>query len=234
MPDGESVYYACYGEGSPVIVIEAGDSASQEYGRVFLEPLAERTTTCVYDRLGHGRSDAPLASARSLDDTGAVLAGLLDGTGRPAPYVLIGQSLGGNLQIDFAAHHPDDVAGLVLIEAYHDDPEAFAAWEAEEAPEGFEWTDNPDHVHGLDAAIRLDQLPLPFGEFPVVVITATNADEGNVDNQAYWLGISPNSVQVVLEGSHDLHFDAPDAVTDLILCMLDNVDAVSACGQSES
>jgi pimeloyl-ACP methyl ester carboxylesterase len=229
-PDGESVYYACYGDGSPVIIIEAGDSASQEYGRTFLEPLAERTTTCVYDRLGHGASDPPLAPVRTLDDTGAVLEGLLAGTGLPAPYVLVGQSLGGNLQIDFAAHHPDEVAGLVLIEAAHDDPEAMAAWQAEE---GFEWTDNPDHVHGLDATIRLDELPLPFGEFPVMVISATHSDEGNVENQAYWLDISPNSMQVVLEGSHNLHFDAPDAVTDLILCMLDNLDSVSACKPAE-
>jgi hypothetical protein len=213
-----------------VIIVEAGDSASQEYGRVFLEPLAERTTTCVYDRLGHGASDAPLAPARTLDDTRAVLEGLLAGTGLPEPYVLVGQSLGGNLHIDFAAHHPDEVAGLVLIEAYHDDPEDMEAWQAEE---GFEWTDNPDHVHGLDATISLDELPLPFGEFPVIVITATNADEGNVENQAYWLDISLDSVQVVLEGSHNLHFDDPGAVTDLILCMLDSVGSVSACQPSE-
>ena len=82
---------------------------------------------------------------------------------------------------------------------------------------------NAEHVDWLDGSIRLDELPLPFGDFPVVVITATHADEGNVENQAFWLDISPDSVQVVLEGSHDLHPDDAGAVTDLILCMLDRV-----------
>jgi pimeloyl-ACP methyl ester carboxylesterase len=192
------VYYACYGDGSPVNILEAGTDtgASQAYGRIFLEPLAERTTTCVYDRLGTGASDAPLEPARTLEDTRAVLEGLLAGTGWPAPYVLVGQSGGGNLHIDFAAQHPDEVARLVLIEAYHDDPEAMVAWQAEE---GFEWTDNPEHVDVLDASIRLDELPLPFGDFPVVVITATHADEGNVRNQAYWLDISPEVVPRLVE-----------------------------------
>ena len=65
-------------------------------------------------------------------------------------------------------------------------------------------------------------------------MTATHADEGNVENQAYWLDISPDSVQVVLEGSHNLHDDDPGAVTELILCMLDSVGSVSACETSES
>ena len=231
-PDGESVYYACYGAGSPVIILEAGTDtgASQAYSRTFLEPLAERTTTCVYDRLGTGASDPPLDPARTLEDTRAVLEGLIDGAGWPAPYVLVGQSGGGNFHIDFAAHHADEVAGLVLIEAYHDDPEDMAAWQAEE---GFEWTDNPEHVDWLDGSIRLDELPLPFGEFPVVVMTATHADEGNVENQAYWLDISPDSVQVVLEGSHNLHDDDPGAVTELITCMLDSVGSVSTCQPAE-
>ncbi len=136
-PPGESVHYTCYGVGSPVIILEAGTDSggSEQYSRTFLEPLAERTTTCVYDRLGTGASDAPLDPSRTLDDTRMVLEGLLAATGWPAPYLLVGQSGGGNLQIDFAAHHPDEVAGLVLIEAYHDDPEMMAAWQEEE---GFE------------------------------------------------------------------------------------------------
>ena len=223
-PDGESVFYACYGVGSPVIILEAGTDSggSEQYGRALLEPLAERTMTCVYDRLGTGASDAPVDSSRTLDDTRAVLEGLLAATGWPAPYLLVGQSGGGNLQIDFAAHHPDEVAGLVLIEAYHDDPEMMAAWQEEE---GFEWTDNSEHLDWYEGSVRLDELALPLGDFPVLVMTATDADEGNVENQAFWLGISRDSEQVVVEGSHDLHEDDPGRVTDLILGMLDRLGA---------
>ena len=217
---GPSVYYACYGEGSPAIVLEAGTDTggSQAYSRRFLEPLAERTMTCIYDRLGTGASDAPSESARTVDDTRVVLEGLLDFIDLTAPYLLVGQSGGGNFHIDFAAHHPEKVAGLVLIESYHDDPDDMAAWQAEE---GFEWTDNPERVDWLDGSVRLDEIPLPIGDFPVLVLTATHADEGNVENQAYWLGISPHSQQVVIEGGHDLHWDDPDALTALILDLLD-------------
>ena len=207
-PDGESVYYACYGDGSPVIILEAGadSAASQTYRRPFLEPLAERTTTCVYDRLGTGASDPPLDQCSDARRHPSRARGSARGTGWPAPYVLVGQSSGGNFHIDFAAHHADEVAGLVLIEAYHDDPEAHGRITGRG---GFDPTDTPEHVDWTDGSIRLDELPFPFGDFPVMVITATHADEGNVENQAYWLDISPDSVQVVLEGSHNLHSTTP-------------------------
>jgi pimeloyl-ACP methyl ester carboxylesterase len=39
-----------------------------------------------------------------------------------SPYVLVGQSGGGNLDIGCAARHPGRVAGLVTIDSYHARP----------------------------------------------------------------------------------------------------------------
>jgi pimeloyl-ACP methyl ester carboxylesterase len=222
LPGGPEVAYICYGEGTPVVVVEAGSDSSgiESYGRPFMEPLAARTTVCTYDRLGTGSSDVPTDEVRTLDDTSAVLEGLLDSLPFEPPYVLVGQSAGGNFQIDYAAKHPDQVAGLVLIEAYHDDPDGFAAWVEQE---GIDPADNPERLDWLDGSRRLDDLALPFGEFPVLVISATDADPGNVENQAYWLAISPNSEQVVLEGSHDLQWDDPAGVAALIVKVLDSL-----------
>jgi pimeloyl-ACP methyl ester carboxylesterase len=69
----------------------------------------------------------------------------------------------------------------------------------------------------------LDHLALPLGSFPVLVMTATNADPGNKENQAYWLRISPSSRQVVITGSHNLDRDDPVRVTSEIIRTLDDI-----------
>jgi pimeloyl-ACP methyl ester carboxylesterase len=132
------------------------------------------------------------------------------------PYVLVGQSGGGNLDIGCAARHPGRVAGLVTIDSYHDDPEALRA-------EGFVWTDNVEYVDYVDYSEELDTLPLPIGDFPVLVISATEADPGGEKNQRYWLKLSPTSRQVVIEGPHDLQWAAPDAVAAEFRMLLDEL-----------
>jgi pimeloyl-ACP methyl ester carboxylesterase len=79
-------------------------------------PVAEQTRVCVYDRAGRGGSepaDSPQDGARVATD----LHTLLDRAGEPGPYVLAGHSFGGLYVRTFAAHYPDEVAGLVLIDS---------------------------------------------------------------------------------------------------------------------
>jgi pimeloyl-ACP methyl ester carboxylesterase len=66
----------------------------------------------------------------------------------------------------------------------------------------------------------LEEMRKPIGRFPVLVISASNADPGGVKNQRYWLALSPRSRQVVLPGSHNLHFELPDQVTAQMLANL--------------
>jgi pimeloyl-ACP methyl ester carboxylesterase len=128
-----------------------------------------------------------------------------------------GQSGGGNIAIAYAAAHPDRVAALATIEAYHDDPAEMMAWQAEE---GFTWEDNSEHVDIVPASAQLDALALPIGEFPVLVISATGADPGGPENQAHWLGLTPDARQMVIEGPHDLHIAAPEEVAAPIVELL--------------
>lgn len=98
----------CSGHGRPAVILEAGlDATHAAWARV--QPsLARTTTTCSYDRL-RGRRTA----AANRRDLWALL-----GTAhiRP-PYVLVGHSFGGILTYLDAAARPDDVAGLVLVDA---------------------------------------------------------------------------------------------------------------------
>ena len=212
LSSGESVSYWCAGEGSPGVLLEAGtDSGGTDaYPAAFVDPLVAETTVCTYDRPGTGTSDPPPHRRRTLRDLCAVQDQVVAKLALPAPYVLVGQSGGGNLNIGCAARHPKRVAGLVTIDSYHDDPEALRA-------EGFVWTDNPEFVDYIDYSEELDTLTMPIGNFPVLVISATEADPGGEKNQRYWLRLSAHSRQVVIEGPHDLQETAPEQVVAEIL-----------------
>jgi pimeloyl-ACP methyl ester carboxylesterase len=78
--------------------------------------VAGQTRVCVYDRAGRGESEPaedPQDGARVATD----LHRLLHRAGVPGPYVLAGHSFGGLYVRIFAAHYPDEVAGLVLVDS---------------------------------------------------------------------------------------------------------------------
>jgi pimeloyl-ACP methyl ester carboxylesterase len=77
---------------------------------------------CSYDRAGTGYSD-PGPSPRTARRIGQELAQLLDRTGISGPLVLVGASIGGLFVRVFASEHGERVAGLVLVDASHEDQE---------------------------------------------------------------------------------------------------------------
>ena len=113
--DGRTLYLECSGEGSPLILLEAGDESGVEEWRPVFESLAAETRTCAYDRAGIGRS-TEAAGCRGVDELLGDLEALLSVAGLAGPYVLVGASGGGYLMAGLAARHPADVAGLVLVE----------------------------------------------------------------------------------------------------------------------
>jgi alpha/beta hydrolase fold len=209
---GESISYWCAGEGSPGVLLEAGtDSGGTDaYPPAFVDPLTAETTVCTYDRPGTGTSDPAPRERRTMADLCDVQTQVLAELPLPSPYVLVGQSGGGNLDIGCAARRPEQVAALVTIDSYHDDPQELQA-------EGFKWTDNPEYVDYVHYSEELDTLDMPVGDFPVLVISATDADPGGEKNQRYWLQLSPDSRQAVIEGPHDLQDVAPGEVVAEIL-----------------
>lgn len=129
---GRQLNLRCTGEGSPVVVLEAGSHAdSSTWFRV--QPLlASFTRTCAYDRAGYGFSDAgPLP--RNLDADVADLHALLERAAIARPVVLVGHSLGSNIARRYATLHPADVSALVLVDPPAQDVAAFTPdWAREE------------------------------------------------------------------------------------------------------
>lgn len=222
--DGATLAYSCTGEGEPAVMLEAGteSAGTQSFPPAFIAPIAEVTTVCTYNRLGTGAgSDAAPDRVRSLDDLIVVLDGVLEELELDPPYVMSGQSGGGNIAIAYAEAHPDRVAALATIEAYHDDP---AEMMAEQAEGEFDWEDTPEHMDWVQASVEQDAYSMPIGEFPVLVVSATQADPGGPENQAYWLGLSPDSRQVVIEGPHDIHETAPEEVAAEIVDLVSGLE----------
>jgi hypothetical protein len=89
--DGHDLAMLCLGEGSPTIILMSGDGDAISQFAGVLDPLAKRTLTCAYDRLGTGQSDPPTERRRTIDDVVADLHRLLDVAKVPGPYLLVGQ-----------------------------------------------------------------------------------------------------------------------------------------------
>jgi len=113
---GHRLHLNCTGSGSPTVVLEPGLGEASSVMSWIAPAVAADTRVCVYDRAGRGWSDAadgPLDAAQ----TAAELHTLLDRAHIPGPYVLAGHSFGGLYILTFAAHYPDQVAGLVLLDS---------------------------------------------------------------------------------------------------------------------
>ncbi len=73
-------------------------------------------STCSYDRFNVGGSGTDSAR-HSPAETAEDLEGLLQVTGMSPPLILVGHSWGGLLALIEAGRHPEQVAGLVLVDA---------------------------------------------------------------------------------------------------------------------
>jgi pimeloyl-ACP methyl ester carboxylesterase len=116
-----SLWIGCTGTGSPTVVLESGLAESSFYWARISATVSETTRVCVYDRAGRGRSETAPAPQDGLA-AAADLHTLLAASGNPGPYVLAGHSSGGVYVRIFAAEYPDEVAGMVLLDAQPVDP----------------------------------------------------------------------------------------------------------------
>jgi pimeloyl-ACP methyl ester carboxylesterase len=107
------------GAGSPAVVLETGLGAeSSEWTSVQQSVSIARVLR--YDRANRGASDA-VPGVRTALDMVEDLDHLLRAARVEAPYLLVGHSFGGLLVRLYAHQHRDRVAGLVLVDAMHQD-----------------------------------------------------------------------------------------------------------------
>jgi pimeloyl-ACP methyl ester carboxylesterase len=117
---GYRLHLWCTGEGAPAVILDTGLGGSSP-GWGFVQPdVARFTRVCSYDRAGMGYSD-PGPSPRTARRIASELAELLARSGIDGPVVLVGASIAGYYVRVFASDHPERAAGLVLVDASHED-----------------------------------------------------------------------------------------------------------------
>jgi pimeloyl-ACP methyl ester carboxylesterase len=265
--DGRTMYLMCRGQGSPTVILEAGaGNDADTWDTIGLAPdsaqtavlpgVAAFTRVCAYDRPGtildldhRSRSD-PVPMPRAADAIVADLHALLTAAVVPGPYVLAGHSFGGLIIRLYAATYPDEVVGLVLIDAAHEDyyaaqraaltPEqrGEVARLAEEGPP--ELADYPEReqidVDVSAAAMREAAENSPLRPLPLVVLThgrpwAWPPGYPVADLEAVWMplqeqlaSLTPDARLVVAEQSgHFIPGEQPDLVIAAIRQVVDAV-----------
>jgi pimeloyl-ACP methyl ester carboxylesterase len=122
---GHSLYLECTGTGSLTILYFHGvieDPATMPAANVedIRSGIDDEYRFCAYDRRNVGRSDT-VDAPQSPEDMLRDIESLLDQAGVSGPYVLLGASFGGLPAYLFANRHPDDVVGMVLLDAMFPD-----------------------------------------------------------------------------------------------------------------
>ena len=245
---GRGLYRADAGEGGPTVVLEAGlgDSAATWAG--IIPAIAAATRVVGYDRANAnaGASDrAPMP--RTANDAVDDLHAMLRAADVPGPYVLVGQSTGGLFVRLYASRFPDEVAGLVLVDASHEEqdarrqdlvsPELFAA--EQQAIQA--------NAEGIDlgesfAQMREARATAPLKPMPLVVLSAGLEEPAmypagwpmdaeaalHAELQADLAGLVPDGRLVVAEQSgHYVQQSRPDLV---VAAIRDVVQAVADPG----
>jgi pimeloyl-ACP methyl ester carboxylesterase len=126
---GRTLYLDCRGSGAPVVILVGGLRASADDwdetakpGMTVFGDTAKFTRVCAYDRPGTPVGEKPSRSSpvpqpALPDDAVADLHALLARAKVPGPVVLVGHSYGGLIARLYAGTYPNEVAGLVLVDA---------------------------------------------------------------------------------------------------------------------
>lgn len=235
---GGQVHLWCDGDsGPPVMFLSAigGDDT--------LVPIADRISddavACFYHRPGDGDTEQPDRPRTAAEDA-ADLHELLAAAEIETPVVLVGHSYGGLIALIAAAEHPEETAGVVLVDGSHPDAEEAmygVMTDAQRASfdgrlDDFPFVDWPTSLEQARAAMA------GFPDIPLTVITATRSFLDPCDPelpceelQPIWLdaqetyaALTPDARHVLADTSHYVHEDDPDLVEQEIRDLLAKAD----------
>jgi pimeloyl-ACP methyl ester carboxylesterase len=153
---GYRLHLWCTGSGAPAVILDTGLGGSSADWGIVQPDVAGFTRVCSYDRAGMGYSD-PGPSPRTARRIASELAELLDRSRIAGPVVLVGASIAGFDIRVFASDHPERAAGLVLVDASHEDQAHEVPWMARFVP--LLSTVGVLRVFGVSFGQRVESLP---------------------------------------------------------------------------
>ena len=240
---GSEIYLRCDGGPGPTIVFEAAAGEDHSNWLPIAERLRDRSLACVYDRTGVGRSTKPRPAASAADHA-AELHELLEAAGIPRPVLLVGHSYGGLVALLVSATHPEDVAGLILVDASHPRQDERIQSRLDRSPDRGNGPLHDGDRRGRELPASLKQAAAVYGRLPPIpltVISSTRHERSDNDPPDYpydavqrvWTGLQaeharlrPDARHVSTEAGHYVHVDDPDLVVAEITRMLATLQGV--------
>lgn len=259
---GRSVYLECHGANAPgrrTVVLISGyhdsadpwglDEAVQPpaVGPAVAPALARDHRVCTYDRPGTIRlaldgapltdRSTPVPQPRTAADVVAELHAVLNAAGVPGPYILTAHSLGGLFARLYAQTHPDQVAGVVFVDAFSATvPSVFGTkWPLyrdaylNAVPPGTVLGAPESERIDIDASVAQVANAPAFPPVPIDVLTKTEPFQTTLpppaglgteelnqlyqDAQADYVALRPGTPQTIANGdSHYIQLESPDLV----------------------
>ncbi|MBF5045094.1 MULTISPECIES: alpha/beta fold hydrolase [Myxococcaceae] len=171
--NGVRLYYRVAGSGPaqrpPVLFLHGGPGYNSESFARLAGVRLERSAQWIYlDQRGCGRSERPWTGDYALATLVEDLEALRRSLGVPR-WVLMGHSFGGALALEYAARHPEAVAGLIVVDGLWDGPGSYASWAqtleewypgrlAKAPPADSDFTRVTTALQGLDAKAFFDRM----------------------------------------------------------------------------
>jgi pimeloyl-ACP methyl ester carboxylesterase len=109
---GVKIFFDTYGKGTPIVFLHPWTTSGYIwYFQIF--PFARTNQVVAIDHRGHGRSDKP-ASGYSIQTHASDVAAVFD-TLKIDKAILVGNSIGGMIAMQFTLDHPDRVIGQFIL-----------------------------------------------------------------------------------------------------------------------
>ncbi|MFC5650403.1 alpha/beta fold hydrolase [Paenibacillus solisilvae] len=229
--DGFKLFTKSFGvnRGYPTVVMDSGYGDYSKAWKAVIPDIASITKVFVYDRAGLGRSEKspnPRTSKEIINE----LKHLLLKSNITPPYILVGHSFGGvNVRL-YASEFPNDVVGVLLVDAT---PEEYRERFLPSMPREFQEAYNKQFIHEstFDEFMEsLGQLKLKrhLGNIPLIIISAGKKDHYSPSSQELWhemqretLSISENSEFIIAYNSaHYIQNYEPSIIIDGIKRLL--------------
>ena len=225
------------GEGRPAVVFELGAGATLESWNNILPTAASYTTVFAYNRAGRGKSELS-AAPRTPKNVVEELRAVLRQAGLTPPYILVGRSLGGIYVRTFAVLHPEEVAGLIMIEPSHERQQMEFQRVFGPPPKKSTQVTNMNEREAEAAFIRDEKQPHTTGKLPnvpVVIITSMklspHPSPDELKAKAIWRGLHDELFSEISRGmhilttksGHDVDHEEPELVLNAIRWVVDTV-----------
>ena len=236
---GHRLLLQCAGVGWPPVVLDAGlsDTSTSSDWAPIQQSVAAFTQCCGYDRAGLGASEPGHGQRTSLQAV-EELHILLHKVRIAGPFVIVGHSLGGLHAQLFAVRYPDEVAGLVLVDATHEDHFGWLTYnllspDEMEEQRRFASGDNPEGIAFDTALVALQQAKWRL-DVPLVVLMRDHvppeeqppewSHERETRLLATWREVqvelaarsSHGRLMVAERSGHNIHRYRPDLIVEAI------------------